>query len=209
MVIWSESCISKQTSKRYYLVESNSMLPAIHPEDYVVEDSILGDLNYGDIVRFEYVFGTKESFSPKEIEIAQSIGLKPNEKGEFIGLDVSRVVGLPDDSVGLIDNIVCINGQISKNKYINEVLYHDKDFYEPISFIEYEEILANDLSIKIYKSKFSGSADRDNANVVYIPADHYYLVGDSRCYSSDSRFYGPIPKNKILGKVVKIKSMRR
>lgn len=160
------------------------MLPSIYPGDYVLEDSIIGDLKYGDIVSFKY----------------------ENKNGEFIESDVSRVIGLPGDSVGLVDNIVYINGKICDNKYIGKVEYHYEAYLEPFSFTEYEEVLVNNLSIKIYKSRFSG--DRDNAIVQYVPAGHYYLLGDSRSMSIDSRFYGPIPKNRIDGKVIKIKSMQ-
>jgi signal peptidase I len=35
---------------------------------------------------------------------------------------------------------------------------------------------------------------------ITIPADHYFMMGDNRGESDDSRFWGPIPRDWIIGK---------
>jgi len=176
VIIEGNSCSTRQNNQKYFLVESESMIPAIYPGDYVQEDSNIINLRYGDIVGFKY----------------------QNENGEFVESDVSRVIGLPGDSIGIIDNIFYINGNICKNRYIGEANYHIYSFHE------YEEYFKDGLIIRIMKGIYNRHGD--NISIIYVPEEHYYLLGDSRSLAIDSRFYGPIPKDNITGKIVKIES---
>ena len=44
-----------------------------------------------------------------------------------------------------------------------------------------------------------GSGDCDFPNPVEVPADHYFMMGDNRGQSDDSRFWGPVPREWIIG----------
>ena len=44
-----------------------------------------------------------------------------------------------------------------------------------------------------------GGADCDFTQEIVIPADHYYMMGDNRGASDDSRFWGPVPKRWLIG----------
>jgi signal peptidase I len=44
--------------------------------------------------------------------------------------------------------------------------------------------------------------DREPAHVWRVPAGEYFLLGDNRSQSCDSRFYGPVPKHDVIGRVV-------
>ena len=39
---------------------------------------------------------------------------------------------------------------------------------------------------------------------VMVPSDHYFMLGDSRDNSADSRFIGPIPRQEIVGRVGRV-----
>ena len=41
----------------------------------------------------------------------------------------------------------------------------------------------------------------DYPTPITIPPDHYFMLGDNRAASSDSRFWGPVPRSWIIGKV--------
>ncbi len=44
--------------------------------------------------------------------------------------------------------------------------------------------------------------DRQSRPPIRIPPDHYYVMGDHRTSSNDSRNWGPVPRNQIYGKAV-------
>jgi len=48
----------------------------------------------------------------------------------------------------------------------------------------------------------SRQADCDFPRAVRVPLGHYFLAGDNRAHSDDSRFYGPVPTSTLLGKVI-------
>jgi signal peptidase I len=43
------------------------------------------------------------------------------------------------------------------------------------------------------------SGDCDYPREITIPADHYFMMGDNRGSSDDSRFWGPVPREWIIG----------
>lgn len=82
---------------------------------------------------------------------------------------IKRVIGLPGDTVELRSNKFYINGQ-------------------PLD----EPYLSPDISI------FGGSYLQENKGIV-VPDGVYFVVGDNRPHSSDSREFGPIAKEDFIG----------
>lgn len=96
---------------------------------------------------------------------------------------VKRVIGLPGDKVEYKDDKLYING-----KYIKE------------SFLDKEYV-------KKQKEKSSTGNFTEDFNIellghTVIPDGYYFVVGDNRGNSADSRLIGLVPKNKIAGKVI-------
>lgn len=48
----------------------------------------------------------------------------------------------------------------------------------------------------------NATAQCDFPDEIIIPEGHYYLIGDNRAASDDSRFWGPVPKDWLLGEVI-------
>lgn len=126
-----------------------------------------------------------------------------------------RVVGLPNDRLELHDHILTINGQASQSRIIREVPMEGR----PMT--ELEEIFPNGNKHYIYRWSYAADTISDNArnqeekqqrmefdklaankNNIIVPPDCYYVLGDSRSVSNDSRYTGPIKKEDIIGQVV-------
>ena len=63
------------------------------------------------------------------------------------------------------------------------------------------EIRGGDLFIngeRIQEVYIRGSAP--SISPIVIPRDHYYVLGDNRAHSNDSRYFGPVPRDSIVGK---------
>lgn len=98
---------------------------------------------------------------------------------------VKRVIGLPDDTVSCVNDVVYINGKV-----LDETKYIDPD---------YRQSLVDKFGY------FNKVPNADNTNVedfeeVKLKDDEYYVMGDNRPYSKDSRYVGPVKKSQIFAK---------
>ena len=117
--------------------------------------------------------------------------------GSQYGRDfVKRVIGLPGDVVEVKDSIPYINGKpLSGRPY---------EKYEDIERIHF----ADDLSPELYQVLWEehhldglyGLVLRDQFGPVVVPQNSYFVMGDNRDNSCDSRFWGPVPRENIKGK---------
>ena len=106
-----------------------------------------------------------------------------------------RVVGLPNDNLELIDNIVSINGKPGKATFIRETV-------DDVPVMEFEEELPNGHKHLIYKFKQPYDSTKVNISNIVVPSDSYYLLGDNRNNAADSRYGGCISKNRIMGRII-------
>ena len=98
---------------------------------------------------------------------------------------VKRVIGLPGDTVSCVNDVVYIN-----RKVLDETKYIDPD---------YRQSLVDKFGY------FNKVPNADNTNVedfeeVKLKDDEYYVMGDNRPYSKDSRYVGPVKKSQIFAK---------
>lgn len=85
---------------------------------------------------------------------------------------IKRVIGLPGDYLVMKDDQLYINGILHEEAYVQK----NKE--------------------KVYE----GSRLTDNFEV-HVPSNHYFVLGDNRQYSQDSRQIGAIEKQAVIGKV--------
>lgn len=107
-----------------------------------------------------------------------------------------RVVGRPNDNIELIDNIVSINGKLSKSTFIKDTITED------MPTEEFEEELPNGHKHLIYKFKFPLDSTKINIKNIVVPANSYFLLGDNRNNAADSRYIGFISSNNIKGRII-------
>ena len=60
-------------------------------------------------------------------------------------------------------------------------------------------ILNGELQQEDFIRPCGGGEDCDFPRAVTVPADHYFMMGDNRGASDDSRFWGPVPRDWIIG----------
>jgi signal peptidase I len=100
---------------------------------------------------------------------------------------VKRVIGLPGDTVEMTDNRLTINGIAARYSGVE---------YEADATFEIESYL--NVSHRIELAGTGGSRV-GTFGPVTVPEDRYLVLGDNRDNSADSRFYGFIPRDEIIG----------
>lgn len=82
---------------------------------------------------------------------------------------IKRIIGMPGESVKIVEGVIYINGEAIEDKYA---------------------------------SSYTGDFSLDKFDLDVIPEDSYFVLGDNRIVSKDSRLLGPINKKKIQGKAI-------
>lgn len=179
-----------------FRIPSGSMIPTLMIGDFILVNKLayglkvpfsdwLGDPIYisqaknpkrGDVIVFKY---------PKDTDVNY----------------IKRVIGLPGDTIEIKNKTVFINGQAIETQEIpgKEILEDMDDKFK-------------DYNLKFYKSK-TGEAehiiqlDEDNYYKVdyskrTIPPDSYFVMGDNRDFSYDSRYWEFVPHRYIKGRAL-------
>lgn len=107
--------------------------------------------------------------------------------GDGITKYIKRCVGVPGDTIQIKDKILFVNGEQFKNP-------------EHMKFID---TLSNG-ELNIQQRRPGGMDSRDNFGPYVVPPDKYFMMGDNRDNSHDSRWWGPVPKENVLGEAMMI-----
>ncbi|MCP4481233.1 MAG: signal peptidase I [bacterium] len=142
----------------------------------------------------KFVYGTRlpcVTFSPLTIKMNRVMKKRSPQRGEVVVFAfpqdtskdyVKRCVGLPGDKIEIRDKILFVNDEKQYEPY---VIYKDTNNYP------------NDLDF-LPKSL----RNRDNFGPIIVPEDSYFVLGDNRDQSYDSRFWGSLHSDYLKGKAV-------
>jgi signal peptidase I len=166
-----------------FQIPSASMVPTLQIGDYI----LVNKFTYG--LRLP-VLGTKivEIDKPKRGDVM--VFFPPHKHIYFI----KRVIGLPGDQVTYKNKQLYINGEIVPQQIIAEQTWErppTRLFNEKIGDVNHMTRVSTRLTTL------------DNHSYTIEPG-HYFMMGDNRDNSSDSRVWGPVPEENIVGRAVAI-----
>ncbi len=107
---------------------------------------------------------------------------------------VKRVVGLPGDLIGLRENRLFVNGQPVRVELLSR---ERPEGGEPARVVARETLDTLDHRIQI----IPGEMAPRTFGPVRVPAGQYFVMGDNRDQSADSRYFGYVDADAILGRV--------
>lgn len=167
-----------------FQIPSASMVPTLLVGDYI----LVNKYAYG--LRLP-VLGTKilEVGEPQRGDVM--VFFPPHEDIYFI----KRVIGLPGDEISYQDKQLYINGEAVEQTLLAELPPVNPQvqlFSEQLGEVEH---LAH-KSLNLFRSG-------DNFTTT-VPEGYYWMMGDNRDNSSDSRVWGPVPEERIVGKAFAI-----
>ena len=125
--------------------------------------------------------------------------VKKNDKGDYW---LKRVIGLPGDTVELRQNKIYINRTPLKYEFIA------KESFDKVE----EKLIGNYFAREsgyglLHNISFSNKNGLlANYGPIVIKQNHYFVLGDNRDNSMDSRLFGSVPRNHIYGKYLLILS---
>ncbi len=139
----------------------------------------------------DHLLVNKFIFGPTPLAIGRAtLPVRPVRRGDVIVFKypeepdrdfIKRVIGLPGETVELRAKKVYINGHPIDEPYVH--------FLTPPSS-ELQEVTSSDV--------------RERFGPVTVPLDHYFVMGDNRDNSQDSRYWGFLPRDYIKGRALLI-----
>jgi signal peptidase I len=113
---------------------------------------------------------------------------------------IKRVIGLPGDRIQMIDGVLNINGEPVKRERIEDFL-ETEEGTRATRVKRWRETLPNGVSYTTLDLVDNGFYD--NTPVYQVPAGHFFMMGDNRDNSTDSRVLsqvGYVPFENIIGR---------
>ncbi len=172
-----------------FQIPTGSMIPTLNVGDFIVVNKNA----YG--VRLP-VSGTKimDVGEPKRGDVM--VFIPPHDPNYYI----KRVIGLPGDHIRYANKTIYVNGEPLEQEYVDFINTRRPPVVHSLETV-------GDITHDIYTSPSPtyirpGSWLWPEGRV--IPEGHYFMMGDNRDNSSDSRVWGPVSENKIVGKAVAV-----
>lgn len=162
-----------------------------------------------------------DSFIFPQVEIKRGSIVTFKAPAEMEKEYVKRVIGLPGETLRIIDKKIYINGEPLDEPYVNiekdSVILNNPGDNFPLQQPEYIDVLGRTSYLPFYVNDKNGFVDHersikfrekykdsvievDNGKAFKVPEGHYFCMGDNRNHSYDSRFWGPVPADYIIGK---------
>lgn len=169
-----------------FRIPSGSMMPTLLIGDFI----LVNKFAYG--VRLPVINSRiLDTGSPQRGDVAV-FRYPENPKIDFI----KRIVGVAGDRIAYRNKVLYVNGEQAAQQYLDSyvgtgsgnVMTGSRRLHEDLGDIEH------DILIMPERNTFGGDFE------TVVPAGHYFAMGDNRDNSRDSRFWGFLPEENLVGK---------
>lgn len=172
-----------------YRLAGESMAPGLHAGDLVLVNKAV----YGLVLPFKD--RVILSWGRPQLGDVVLVSL-PRPDGDGGRIAFKRVVGRPGDRVQVSRGRLVLNGKPAHYQLISERAVRQWPAEEGAQYqVETFEGHSHQLAFNVPGETPAPSG------MITVPPEHYFLLGDSRDNSEDSRTLGPIPRDRILGRL--------
>ena len=152
------------------------------------------DIRRGDIIVFKYP-GNK--YNP------ESDFNRPDNK-HIVTKYVKRVIGVPGDRIQIDGQDVIVNGKVLPEHRIEAI---DHGNQGPLEIVNVPARKSEEAYDVYWDSKHTDDSypvfrEEGNGKEIVVPSNKYFVMGDNRSNSLDSRYWGFVPRDLIIGRAM-------
>jgi signal peptidase I len=186
---------------------SGSMIPTVEPGSHLI------------VKKWGYGHYGSYGITPFQREITSGL-----QRGELIVFDypedtsiqyMKRLIALPGDRIAYLDKKLSINGKEIPRRKVGDYLdvgngllplVKRSRFEETLDAGVYPVVINDEISQSVIGSpsfpRMENCKFEPHGVTCVVPAGHYFMLGDNRDNSRDSRYWGFVPAEHIIGKVL-------
>jgi signal peptidase I len=153
----------------------------------------------------DHVFVNRIQFAPKSNWVGKLLPYREVRHGDIVvfispetpGLYVvKRIIGLPGDRIHLRNGVVYRNGEALNEPYLDT----DRDTQADVYRMNFPAVPPPPDDPNIWPNWAIDLPSYIHGDDIVVPPDHYFGMGDHRGVSLDSRYWGFIPKENVIGR---------
>jgi len=204
-----------------FQIPSGSMVPTLAIGDFILVSKItyglrvpfteveilpLGEPERGDIVVFTHP-PTRSDDPWCFVKRLPGRTLAFLSVGNYVGPEacdtdyIKRIVGLPGDTIEVRDNLLFVNGDEQPRRFMQTHRYVDQSCHEE-EMREFEELVDGRPHPVLQTTSYAKLMS--DHGPIKVGGGHYFVMGDNRDNSADSRVWGEVPRHYIKGKAMAV-----
>jgi signal peptidase I len=179
-----------------FSIPSRSMMPTLLAGDYLLVSKYRYGYSHYSLPLSPPLFRGRILGSMPERGDVVVFRLPKDDTTDYI----KRVIGLPGDRIKMVDGLLYINGSPVKRERVPDFIDDENGGAERVR--RWRETLPNGVSSETLDLQDNGFLD--NTQEYVVPPGHYFMMGDNRDNSTDSRVLsavGYVPFENLIGRV--------
>ncbi len=119
--------------------------------------------------------------------------LSPSQPGLYV---VKRVLGIPGDRIRLVEGVLYLNGEAQQEPYVVQP-------GDDSAFDDFRDNFPNaPANVNVTPQWRLTMRNYIEGEELVVPPDAFFMMGDNREHSLDSRFWGFVPRENVIGRPV-------